>query len=385
MDCTLMHKRVPVVDLVMDPDSGHIDKTGATHDPEHLPVGTAGLSGAEKGEPNRAFLNEWLTSRSIPASRANLESALCQLNLRTPAALIAKCYGLSLSDHYWLCPKGSGLEWDAINFFENDFSKDIGEMLFGGNPANPSTIDMISPDNTSDGWLMKKWVIKNGKRVLMKGGSGVFMQEPFNEVIATAIMRRLGIPHIPYALTGRDEKPFCLCENFVDTKIELIPAWRIIQTAKRDNNDSALTHLLRCCDRLGIPDVKPAIDKMLVLDYIIANEDRHYNNFGFLRDAETLKWLGLAPIYDSGTSLWHNTQNVGSQVESKPFRKTHDEQIKLVERFGWYDFGALDDLADECAGVLSRSPDINGERRAAITKAVMERAGQVEWIAQQNR
>jgi len=377
MDCTLMHKRIPVVDMAIDPDSGYVDKTGALHNLEHLPIGTAVLSGAEKGKPSRAFLSEWLTGRSIPASRANIEAALCLLDLRTPTALIAKCYGLSLSDQYWLCPKGSGLTWDALNFFENDFSKDIGEMLFGNYYDNPLDPDMVSPDNTSDGWLMKKWVIKNGRRILMKGGSGVFMQEPFNEAIATAIMRRLDIPHVAYTLTIDNGKPYCLCENFVDTKTELIPAWRVIQTTKRVNNDSALTHLLRCCEGLGIPNVKPEIDKMLVLDYIIANEDRHYNNFGFIRNAETLEWIGLAPVYDSGTSLWHNTQNVGSQVESKPFRKTHAEQIKLVDDLGWFDFGALKGLADECKRIFSQSSSISMERAAAISKAVMECAGKV--------
>ena len=43
---------------------------------------------------------------------------------------------------------------------------------------------------------------------------------------------------------------------------------------------------------------------MIVLDYLIVNEDRHQNNFGVVRNAETLEYLGAAPIYDSGTSLW---------------------------------------------------------------------------------
>ncbi len=34
---------------------------------------------------------------------------------------------------------------------------------------------------------------------------------------------------------------------------------------------------------------------MIVLDYLIANEDRHLNNFGVIRNAETLEWLGFAP------------------------------------------------------------------------------------------
>lgn len=37
---------------------------------------------------------------------------------------------------------------------------------------------------------------------------------------------------------------------------------------------------INCCETLGISDVIPYLDQMIVLDYIIANEDRHLNNFG---------------------------------------------------------------------------------------------------------
>lgn len=33
------------------------------------------------------------------------------------------------------------------------------------------------------------------------------------------------------------------------------------------------------------------------------NEDRHLNNFGIIRDINTLKWLDMAPIFDNGQSL----------------------------------------------------------------------------------
>lgn len=63
---------------------------------------------------------------------------------------------------------------------------------------------------------------------------------------------------------------------------------------------------MECCELLGIGNITPFLDRMLVLDYIIANEDRHFNNFGALRNAETLEWLGMAPIYDSGSSLGYD-------------------------------------------------------------------------------
>jgi hypothetical protein len=165
--------------VICDPDDGYIDKVGALHNPAHLPIGTTGLRDADRDKPNRAALNEWWLGRSVPASRDKIEAALCALDLRSPAALIIKCYGLSLSDHYWVLLEDYGLAWDGINFFKYDFSKDIGDVLFGHEPKDRLALDLISPDNASDDWLRKKWSVRDGKRILIKGGSGVFEQEPF--------------------------------------------------------------------------------------------------------------------------------------------------------------------------------------------------------------
>ncbi|MDR1048778.1 MAG: hypothetical protein LBL51_03395, partial [Synergistaceae bacterium] len=169
MECTLMHKNIPVVDMEILSDTGHIVKLLNLRTPEHLPLGVMTKDGM-----SRKAMNDWWTGRSIPASRDGIESALEKLGAYSTVMLAAKCYGLSLSDQYWVCPKDSGLKWEAINFFHNDFSKDMGEILFGNDPAEPANVNLMSPDNTSDGWLRKKWIIADGKRYLMKGGSGVY-------------------------------------------------------------------------------------------------------------------------------------------------------------------------------------------------------------------
>ena len=377
MEYALMHKNIPVVQLEISEHSGHIDKTGAVHSPSHLPLGTTIPSGKEKGKIERGFLNDWWRGRSIPASRAGIDSALQNIGVSTPSLLLEKCYGLSLSDQYWICPKGSGLRWEDVNFFTNDFSKDMGEILFGHEPDAPECVSLMSPDNTSDGWLRKKWVIADGKRILMKGGSGDYNQEAYNEAIASEIMRRLKINHIPYTLKTEHGKPYSLCETFVTPETELIPASRVIESKRKSNQESYYGHLLRCCGELGIADIELAIGKMLTVDYIIANEDRHYNNFGFIRNAETLEWIGLAPVYDSGTSLWYNTVRVGSLVESKPFKKSHTEQITLVTDMKWFDFDALKGIDEAVREILSGSGDIDASRRDRIARLVLERAA---WL-----
>jgi hypothetical protein len=56
---------------------------------------------------------------------------------------------------------------------------------------------------------------------------------------------------------------------------------------------------------MGIPGTRDAIDCMLTVDYLIVNEDRHLNNFGAVRNADTLEWVAPAPVYDCGISMWY--------------------------------------------------------------------------------
>lgn len=352
MKYTLMHKRIAVADIQLDDATGFIQKIDAVYAPEHLPIGIP----FRKGVTDRAALNEWWTDRSIPASRSGIREALETLDITSTKMLLVRCFGLSLSDQYWICPYGSEMTWDNINFFENAFSDDIGDVLFGANKKS-NALDFSSPDNTSDGNLKKRWKIIDGKRCLVKGGSNPFRQQPFNEVIASGIMKRLGIHHIPYTVVWNNDAPYCVCENFVTSETELVPAWRIWQTRKKDNSTSAYQHFVNCCEELGIEDVVPFLDRMIVLDYIIANEDRHLNNFGVLRNAETLEWIGFAPIYDSGSSLGYD--KVGPQLLSerdvicKPFKKHHVEQLKLVSSFDWIDFDSLSDVRELITETLS--------------------------------
>ena len=44
---------------------------------------------------------------------------------------------------------------------------------------------------------------------------------------------------------------------------------------------------------------------MIVFDAVICNEDRHFGNFGILRDNRTGEILKPAPIFDNGLSLFN--------------------------------------------------------------------------------
>lgn len=101
----------------------------------------------------------------------------------------------------------------------------------------------------------------------------------------------------------------------------------------------------------GIPTIRESLDRMMVLDYLMVNEGRHQNNFGAIRNADTLEWVSATPVYDSGTSLWFDKpaaliSSMG-RISCKPFKNSHEEQIKRVSDFSWLNLNALAGVEEE--------------------------------------
>lgn len=289
-----MHKNVSVADVMLN-DDGYLLDVVCVNNSDHMPIGTVDSSGINVND-----LRVWWTGRSIPASRSELRILLDSLDIRDAKILLTKSFGLSLSDQYWIRNSGSCVRWEDVNFFDNGFSDDIGNILFGKQMSGE--INLSSPDNTSDGVLKKRWKIISGKRCLIKGGSQPFFQEPFNEVISSMLMDALGIDHAGYDLLWIDDNPYSVCEDFIDGSTELVTASRLMSNASGDNLDSYRDRFVSICMENGI-DISGHMARMTLIDHIMMNTDRHLGNYGLIRDADTLEWLGPAPIYDTGTSL----------------------------------------------------------------------------------
>lgn len=380
MDCVLMNKNIPVVELELDEDTATILKVKQIHELHFLPVGIS----ISAGIPNRKDLNDWWLGRSIPASRSGIRTALEQLGVPYSEQLLLRCYGLSLSDQYWMKPLHSELEWKNINFFENDFSDDVGNILFG-QPAT-GDVDLMSPCNTSDGWLKKKWKIIGSKRCLIKGGSNPYMQEPVNEVFGTRLHQRLHCEkYVPYWLMTEKGIPYSVCENFIDPHTELVNAVSINRSMKKKSQFSSYEHFINACEQLGIAGMKKFLDYMLVFDYLMANTDRHFGNFGVIRNVDTLEWVGPAPIFDSGTSLWHDklTRAITSlsEVEAKPFYAEASRQMKLVSDFSWIPFEELRNIGNDVREIFVPTEFIDEERIDALARAVAGRVEELEDMA----
>lgn len=369
MKYTLMNKNTPILDLLID-ETNNIIKILDVHNIKYLPLGVS----VKKGIPNPASLKEWWNGRAIPASRSGLQNALFELGIRSQQHLITKSFGLSLSDQYWINPASAPLNWKNINFFDNTFSEDVGNALFG-NINHDKELNLISPDNTSDGWLKKKWKIVEGNRCLIKSGSGPYYQEPLNEVIASKLYERLNnFDYVKYDTFIEDDLPYSICKNFITSDTEYIPAYQIYTSIKKQNHISSYEHLINTYKYYGVNDVIEYLDYTMTCDYILKNTDRHLNNFGLVRNVNTLKILHNAPIFDSGTSLWHDVQTElisgNRPVLSKPFKKYHNQQIKMVNSFDNFDLKMLNGFSDEINEIIKKYPTITHQRRSVLCKGL---------------
>lgn len=362
-------------------DAGRIMRIESVHIPERMPPGT--MNGPY---PDTRKLGSWWDGRRIPAGRPGLRDLLDALDIDDTGYLLAGSMALGLSDQYWIRPAGSDIAWDNVNHFDNGFSGDIGDMLFSKVPTVKVVPDTDSPDITTDGVLKKRWKMIGGKRCLVKGGNGIIPQEPFNEVVASMVSEVLDLAHVDYAIVWDDGMPYSVCEDFIDKDTELITANRLLSACGKEG--STYRRLVSCCEEKNV-DIVPFLDRMMTLDYLMCNGDRHTNNFGLIRDAETLEFIGPAPIYDTGTSMGAGmrTESIPkAAIECKPFKETFDQQMDYVTDLSWVDFDALRGSVPKVRDVYESSEGlIDGPRIDAIMGLFIERIDRLERLSHIDR
>ena len=319
----LMCQDIPVVGFAVNDTTGQIVSDLHIDNREYLPLSVL------YSDSSRGALQKWLDNRSVSANRQDIAAMLAAYHVETASALSFKSLGLNLSDQYWFKPEGADFCWHDVNLFENEFCEQVFRTM--ADTGKPS----YTPDSSSNGDLPKFWKIEQGKRVLYKEGSAPFDQQPYNEVFAARLLDVLELPHVNYTLVQDEEKAYSVCETFVTTATEYVPALEILNAVPKLNHENSYQHFFRCAEALSIPVSRQEVDDMLLFDYLINNADRHYGNFGFIRDVQTRRFLGMAPIFDNGNSLWYLQLNKRMKLKdqpAKPFRDTHAEQMKLLGR-----------------------------------------------------
>lgn len=309
-DYILKHKNRDVAFFVLD-DDGDLYELNVI-DPDHTPI-------LGNGPKNIA---EWLQNRAIPEGRAGLDKILRETGCQTALEYLLHNFALNLSDSYWICPaENLDIKWEAINLFQHPEG-----YLITNLKSNERFCQHVKNDSALTGSLEKHNVHEqDGWHLIKKGAPGIsFGLQNINEAFTSMIHERLGFQeYTKYALNfdaqGMCES--CDCKYFTDENCELISAYNVTGgiCGQAKTPREAYHEYIDMCIANGLDRnyVIHFMDYMILTDFLFTNTDRHWENFGILRDPDTLRFLALAPIFDSGTSMLYDD----------PFAKTRQHLL----------------------------------------------------------
>ena len=245
---------------------------------------------------------KWLQKRVIPKNRAYVAEILKTfgLSINDTKGIIDICKGLSLNDSYWVVPRDFTGTFAQYNLYENRFSEILSLVAYTGIGQSDAAFT-TSPELTTNGMLPKAWRFIPGEGIyLYKGGTfgaANTGNEPYSEYYASQVAQAMGLNAVTYELENWKGITASRCKLFTDIDTAYIPIGRIVR-------EGGLKACLDYYKELGEGPYEQ-IKSMLVFDAVIYNEDRHFGNFGVLRDNHSGEIIGAAPVFDNGLSLFN--------------------------------------------------------------------------------
>lgn len=240
----------------------------------------------------------FLKTRVIPKNRAFVQNILETngLDRNDTKGIIDICKGLSLNDSYWVVDDDS-LKFDDYNLYDNEFSETLATVAFTGYSSKIKGI-ATSPEFTTNGVLPKAWRRMNDVIYLFKGGTDKSQfsnagNEPYSEFYASQVAKKMGINYVEYGLVKWKGILASTCPLFTSKHVSYVPIYLA-------TNSQDIGTIWNWCKERGWG--KQFAD-MIAFDSLIINTDRHFGNFGILKNSDTGEYIGLSPVFDNGEGL----------------------------------------------------------------------------------
>lgn len=382
----LLNKNVPVLSFAYDEGTHRVIGIVRTLNPDFAPPSIVGANGSI----DSSDVAWWWQHRSIPASRNQLDRLKRTIGIDEASELLERNFALSLSDRYWVRPEGSDLTWADVNFFDNDFSDELGRLTLEPS-LSPALVqlddsDLMSPNSSVMGDVPKKWVVGDGDvRWLVKAGTRLFDQDVFNELVACALYTRLlrDENYVPYQLLTHGGASYCACPNMLGPDEELVSAADLLRRHRRERDYGSFGSVLEAllATGLGENDLRRGLSQIFSCDYLLANADRHTGNFGVIRDCTTLRFRRLAPTWDAGFSLWCDRRRLEHpfdyEYSPRPFTgrpaESPEQQLRLFDDYSWLPASFPTELAawkEKALEILGENPLMPASRLEAIERGI---------------
>ena len=273
---------------------GTIDTTNAVCflKPEFNEVISLYTQGAKSWTPYQFI--EFLSERVISRDRRDIERILfrCGLSQYDVLHIAEITRGIHPKDLLWVAEsEDERFETVLNNVFDSIFHHRI-----------DMTGDSI---DTPEGYNIKRYGVYNGQYGIYKQRINPVTKDVESEVAVYLLAQKLGIPCCP---AYRVDESTVFSAFLFDFSKEYIVHFRRLLDKERSNNEYQNLICVR-------PQYKDEIARMILLDFITRQDDRHLSNFAIKISGNE----SFYPLYDNGRSLFYeDTEEMVRQAVDDP-------------------------------------------------------------------
>ena len=237
---------------------------------------------------NGDSIDNWLIDRAIDKHRVNsrLLKKILRLTNKTDKEIVLYNNAVTITDNYWIKEENSNLKWEDVKFSNNYFDK----LALLGDPDSFKLTPSRNPELTNIGSYEKCWRIENNRWVMYKKET---INQRFSEYFIYLIGKKLGFNMAKYELCDIGIKTYDFTEN---NKFNFEPI-KGLMNDNEDYNDN-FNKLLEIDENIAKDYLK-----IIYLDTLCFNMDRHNQNYGLLKDPDSGKIIKLAPNFDNNIAL----------------------------------------------------------------------------------
>ena len=231
-------------------------------------------------------LTSFLSSRALDNSRVNSRLLKRYLQIaHEPDEMVALyAHGASITDNYWFKPLGSRLKYKDV-CFDHDF---YAEIALKGKIDFFSKKLFLSPQLTLIGSYEKCWKLINDEWWMIKQGND---REHFSELFVMELCKYFDFDTAYYEY----DDGFIRSKNFAD-KYNFEPMSSLM------DNDDIYDHVFNLLFDMDKNLAKDYL-KIIFMDTLINNVDRHNENYGFLRNKKNGRIVKMAPNFDNNMAF----------------------------------------------------------------------------------
>ena len=236
--------------------------------------------------------HSWCASRLIPHDRTYAKEILNSIGAsqsntdRERARIVLSYHCLSLLDVFWVKEENETVRFKDINLYTHSLSNAFMDIALCGHQKTVANVHFLANDLSTGGYYPKAWEHKDDGVYLYKGGGRDAVER---EVLASKICRCFDCHQVLYEQG--------IFENELVSISRIMTSQRYSLVTYAAYDVYCINHDWNALDKILELDAH-GYYMMNILDYLVGNTDRHWENWGLLVDNETNQPIRLHDLMD---------------------------------------------------------------------------------------